>query len=210
MPEEAGGAERGEQAGSSIAQEAVRLEPLRTVPLNDNHRCADFVCSKSERVTGFFSRERHVLVPNNYCRVFILPNPDDPTHIWGFYTLSPSALARSMARNREQRSIPGGLPIPMILIGFMGRSDDSPKGLGESLIVDAARRVHRNSDIAAWGLMLDAEGGPQNEKLWAWYQEQKFQPVKPDPKTDPGKPASGVMYAALPWLIPEINANSGT
>ena len=95
----------------------------------------------------------------------------------------------------------------MILIGFMGRSDDSPKGLGESLVVDAARRVHRNLDIAAWGLMLDAEGGQQNEKLWAWYQEQKFQPVKVDLKADPPKAASGVMYAALPWLIPELNAN---
>jgi hypothetical protein len=192
MPEETGGAERGEQAGSGIAQEAVRLEPLRTVLLNDNHRCDDFVCSKSERVTGFFAQERHVLVPQNYCRVFVLPNPADPTHVWGFYTLSPTALVRSRATGSEQKRIPPGLPIPMMLIGFMGKQDGTDKGLGAALILDAARRVHRNPDIPAWGLTLDSEGGPENEKLWKWYQEQGFTPAKPD---DKGR--SGVMYASL-------------
>jgi hypothetical protein len=48
----------------------------------------------------------------------------------------------------------------MMLIGFMGRHDGALKGLGSALIVDAARRVHRNPDLAAWGLMLDSEGGP--------------------------------------------------
>lgn len=193
MPEVViGGADGGEQAGSGAAQEAVSLEPLQTVPLNDNHRCDDFVCSKSERVTGFFARERHILVPHNYCRVFILPNPDDPTHIWGFYTLSPSLLVRNRATGSEQKRIPGGLPIPMVLIGFMGKQDGTEKGLGEALILDAARRVHRNPDIPAWGLMLDSEDGPENTKLWAWYQSQGFTPAKPD---DRGK--AGVMYAPL-------------
>jgi len=166
MHAEPGEPVRGEQAGGGPTAEAVRLEPLRTVLLNDKHRCGDFVCSKSERVTNFFSKERHLLVPQNYCRVFILPNPTDPTHIWGFYTLSPSVLVRSRSHNREQRHVPPGLPIPMILIGFMGKQDGTKKGLGEALIVDAARRVQRNPDIPAWGLMLDAEGGPDNPKLW--------------------------------------------
>jgi hypothetical protein len=107
--------------GSGDAPEAVRLEPLRTVQLNEHHRCNDFVCSESKGVTGFFSKERHTLVPQNLRRV---------------------------------------------LIGFMGKQH----GKGHkrsSLIVDAARRVHRNPDIPAWGLMLDVEGGPYNEKLWA-------------------------------------------
>jgi len=38
----------------------------------------------------------------------------------------------------------------MVRIGFMGRDNAAPKGLGAGLIVDAARRVHRNADIAAW------------------------------------------------------------
>jgi hypothetical protein len=133
-----------------------------------------------------------VLVPENYCRVFVLPNPDDANEIWGFYTLSPSALVRSRTSTRDQKKIPGGIPVPVILIGFMGRHEGAPKGLGESLIVDAARRVRRNPDIPAWGLVLDSEGGPDNEKLWKWYQDQGFVPAKPD---DRGK--SGLLYAPL-------------
>jgi hypothetical protein len=53
---------------------------------------------------GFFAaKERHVLVPNSYCKVFILPNPNDPTHIWGFYTLSPSLLVRGRSSTQEQK-----------------------------------------------------------------------------------------------------------
>jgi hypothetical protein len=60
-------------------------------------------------------------VQANYCRVFVLPNPNDPTEIWGFYTLSPSGIARKHATGSDQKRLPGGLPIPLVLIGFMGR-----------------------------------------------------------------------------------------
>jgi hypothetical protein len=81
----------------------------------------------------------------------------------------------------------------MMLIGFMGRDDTAPKSTGAALLVDCARRVHRNPDIAAWGLMLDSEGGPENTKLWTWYKEQGFTPAKPEREGE----VSGVMYAPL-------------
>jgi len=77
----------------------------------------------------------------------------------------------------------------------MGRHDDAPRGLGNALLVDAARRVYLNFDIAAWGLMLDSEGGP-GTKLWEWYKKQGFTPAKGE------KP--GVMYAPLKRLIAEL------
>lgn len=88
----------------------------------------------------------------------------------------------------------------MMLIGFMGRDDAAPAGLGKALLVDAARRVHRNEDLAAWGLMLDSEGGPNNEKLWGWYKAQGFSETRPAKDA----PVSGVLYAALWRLIPEL------
>jgi hypothetical protein len=199
-------ADIGKPAGGGPTAIVAEQEPLKTVPIGSEHRTDKFSCAKSARVASFFTQEYQIWVPQNYCRVFVLPNPEDETHIWGFYTLAPSALVRSKARNKEQRKIPGGIPIPMILIGFMGRNDDAPKGVGEALIVDAARRVHRTPDIPAWGLMLDSEDGPKNEKLWNWYQAQGFQPAK----ADPDNPDSGVMYASLSWLIPELHdaANS--
>jgi hypothetical protein len=202
MHDESGGADRSGTQRSGFAPEVVQIGPLQTVPLSEDHRIADFKCPQSERINGFFANECLELVKHRYCRVFILPNREDRTGVWGFYTLSPSLLLRDRATGSDQKRIPGGLPVPMMLIGFMGRDDGAPKGLGESLIVDAARRVYVNPDLAAWGLMLDSEGGPNNAKLWAWYKKQGFVPAKADPdKPDPNR---GVMYTPLKRLIPEL------
>lgn len=62
----------------------------------------------------------------------------------------------------------------MARIGFMGRADAASKGLGSGLLLDAARRVRRNLDIGACGLVLESEGGSNNHKLYSWYQAQGF------------------------------------
>ncbi|MFO1086284.1 MAG: hypothetical protein U1E21_17140 [Reyranellaceae bacterium] len=198
MHDESRLADAGSAAGGSNVAGSHQEEPLATVPLAEQHRVADFRCSKSQRINDFFAKECPLFLKNNYCRVFVLANPDDPTDIWGYYTLSPSLLLRAHSTNSDQRKVPSGLPIPMVRIGFMGRSDSAPKGLGSALIVDAARRVHRNRDLAAWGLMLDAEGGP-GTKLWTWYLEQGF--MQADAKNNT---QSGVMYGALKKFLPEL------
>ena len=198
MHEGPGGADRGESAWGNVAPELVRQqEALATVPLSACHRTADFVCGKSTRVATFFRDECPHLIRHNYCRVFILPCPDDPSEVWGFYTISPSLLFRGAATGSDQKRVPKGLPIPMALIGFMGRHDSAPLGLGAGLIVDAARRIFRSHDFAAWGLMLDSEGGLTNKKLWDWYIAQGFTPAK-----DTQRPTA--MYGALKKFLPEL------
>lgn len=207
MHDESGRADRGGAGGGGTVAEAVPVERPQTVLLSHIHRTRDFRCAKSERIHKFFEEECPNLLGHNYCRVFVLPNPDDASEVWGFYSLSPSALARSRTTGSEQKRIPLGIAVPMMLIGFMGRHDDAPNGLGTSLIVDAARRVYLNSDLAAWGLMLDSEGGQKNAKLWEWYQKRGFVAAKhdPDSKREPN-PNGGVMYAALKKLIPELSS----
>jgi hypothetical protein len=117
------------------------------------------------------------LLAHDYCKVFVLPNPADATEILGFYSLSPVCLPRTNATGSDQKRIPGGIPVPMMLLGFMGKNDGAPQGLGGSLIIDAARRVYQNPELAAWGLMLEAEGGP-GTKLWEWYVKQGFKQIK--------------------------------
>src|ERR1700688_3278043 len=106
MHEQSRPADGGELPGGSVAANAIQQEPLAiaiqqeplaTVPLNSNHRTAGFVCGKSGRVGGFFAQECRQLIEKNYCRVFVLPSPDDATEIWGFYSLSPSLLFRGAA-----------------------------------------------------------------------------------------------------------------
>ena len=60
----------------------------------------------------------------------------------------------------------------MALIGYMGRDDRAPSGLGEALLVDAARRVALiREHIAIWGLSLHSE---TNGRLAQWYEDQGF------------------------------------
>jgi hypothetical protein len=82
-------------------------------------------------------------VRRGYCRVFIFPDPADPTGIWGYYTLSPSEWRPQDLTSTQQRRAIGGIPVPMAHIGFIGRDDNARKGLGGALLIDAARRVYR-------------------------------------------------------------------
>jgi len=185
-------------AGSADDQGALREEPLITVPIGAHHRINDFSCDLSPRVAGFFAKEAQILVPN-YCRLFIAADPNDPSHIWGFYTLSAAILLKTNLTGSDEKRVSKnymGYPAPMVRIGFMGRDRSAPKKFGGTLIVDAARRVHRNRDIAAWGIVLESEGGPENAKLWAWYDDKGFKPCRGS------HPHS--MYAPLTKFIPEL------
>jgi hypothetical protein len=184
--------------GGGANPQPVQQDSLITVPVNPAHRLNDFACTNSERVAGFFAKEMPVLVPN-YCRLFIAPNPADPTHVWGFYTLSAALLMKQNLTGSDEKRVAKnymGYPAPMVRIGFMGRDDSAPKGFGAALIVDAARRVHRNGDIAAWGLVLESEGGAENAKLWKWYEAQGFKACRGS------HPHS--MYGSLTAFLPEL------
>jgi hypothetical protein len=102
-------------------------------------------------------------------------------------------LRDNMSRKDGGNALP--YPAPVVRIGFMGRSDRAEPGIGRGLISDAARRVYRNPDIAAWGLVLESEDGPQNKKLWEWYQKQGFKPCRQTENT---------MYGPLSAFLPEL------
>ncbi|HJU18579.1 MAG TPA: hypothetical protein VJ770_19170 [Stellaceae bacterium] len=188
---------------SSLTADAV-TDPLKTVAFNPGfHRYRDFRCTKSSRVQDFFIREFPRFDAYGYCKVFILPNPKDPTGIWGYYTVSSAELNQSELTKTQQRQTLGGYPVPLSRIGFMGRDDGSIRGLGEALLVDAARRVHRGADVnKAWGLILDAEGGA-GTKLFCWYKEtMKFTPLR-----DKSGVEKGTLYCPLRRLLPELGRN---
>jgi hypothetical protein len=95
--------------------------------------------------------------------------------------------------------VPGSIPVPVARIGFLARDDRAPAKLGAGLLVDAARRVLRNDVMAAWGVILEPEGGPANAFLWAWYKDEMgFTPIKDEEGVE-----TGSMYCPLGRLIPE-------
>jgi hypothetical protein len=181
-----------ERSGPASGIEAEA--PLETVRLNPTHRTRDFSCAKSPRVTKFIREQAIRWVDRRYCGVFIYPNPDDPTEIWGYYTLSQYLLTRD-EMDRKFRSRQLVQSIPLALIGFMGKQDGVPTGFGGILLTDAARRVYRHLDVPACGLALEPEGGKENTKLWNWYLSADFIPAKTKP---------GLMYGLYENLIPEL------
>jgi hypothetical protein len=136
-------------------------------------------------------------VADNYCKVLVLPDANDPTGIWGYYTLSPYKLEPEELSNKQRRAFRGSLSIPMMKIGFLGRDDAAPPGLGQALLVDAARRIYRSDDTAGAALILDADGGP-GTKLYAWYRDRMgFLPIR-EKGVD-----TGTLFCPLASLIPE-------
>lgn len=185
--------------GSRPDPVALQQEALITVAVDGKHRRDKFTCKNSARVAGFFANEAKMLVPN-YCRLFIAASPDDEATVWGYYTLSAALLFKQNLSGGDEKKISKqymGIPAPMVRIGFMGRDDSSPKGFGAALLIDAARRVYRNGDIAAWGLVLESDGGPENKKLWDWYQAQGFKLCRG------AHPHS--MYGPLSAFLPELS-----
>src|SRR5262249_47639035 len=132
----------GESRGA--VAEPTSEEPLRTVRLNSSHRVADFNCSKSERVQKFLRQGTGLYQGRNFSRVFILPDPDDPMRVWGYYTLSAAFIVPEDTSKTQRKRTVNNIPtIPMARVGYMGRDDASQQGLGAALILDAARRVYR-------------------------------------------------------------------
>jgi hypothetical protein len=178
----------GHIVGSLPAEE----KPLATVALGAEHQTASFKCSRSARVQGFFTHEWPELQKRNYCKVFVLENPSDPNLIWGYYTLSSAVLQKSNLSNSDEKRGPLGFHAPMVRIGFMGRDDTAEKGVGKILVVDAARRAARITDLGIWGIVLEPEGGKDtNPKLWNWYRSMQFTEARGTPS----------MYAPLQKLI---------
>jgi len=184
-----------ERGGTS---EAVSpKEPLVTVPfVPDFHFKDQFTCLKSGRVQEFVRSDPQRLVSCNYTKVFVLPNLSDPRRILGFYALSACTVARDHTTTQQQKRIPRGLPVPMVLIGYMGRDDNAPRGLGPALIVDAARRVDRISELGIWGIALHAENEELATKV---YLKAGFKRAK----QLPGVSGSHLlMFAPLASLLP--------
>jgi len=178
----------------------VEPEAPITKPLRPDHDVSGFVLpsvAKKTNVKDFLVEQASILDKAQYCRVFVWENPDNPKQIWGFYSLSASALAvAAMKPGHKHKAWEEKKQIPMALLGYMGRhNDDRLKSVGPGLIHDAAKRVAKaNKELACWGIWLTAH----NEKLVEWYQKQNFDRAVPVGK---GQTVTFLMYAPLASLL---------
>jgi hypothetical protein len=148
-----GGTVTGSQAPAGTSAQA----PLASVRLHSRHDVNSFSCPRSARVEDFIKRRAAHYEAKNYAKVFVFEAPNDNTKIEGYYTLAAYSLVHAEAitalSNSKRRQIEGSIPVPLVLVGYMGRDVHAPIGTGADLILDAARRAHSNSDIGSWGLI---------------------------------------------------------
>jgi len=190
------GANGRNEAGSVASQGVVAEEALITVPLAAHHRTAEFVCTKSARVQGFFSKELPILTSYDYARVYVYLDAADAGRIVGYYTLSAASMFRAWLKNKYQKLVPGGIPAPMAYLGFMGKCDGAPKDLGGALVHDAALRAVRNSAMGVWGMLLDAENDDLVKKVYGPLGFALAASKNPEDKVPPR-----LMYAPLKSLL---------
>ena len=86
-------------------------------------------------------------------RTYLAVDVSDPSHILGYFSLGMKCLrlredapiSRSM---RNKMNVDSETDIAQsYLIGQLGRSDDSPKGLGAMLLIDALDLIRQSSEI---------------------------------------------------------------
>ena len=96
-------------------------EPLATVRISEVHSNCRLPLREQRPRYRLFANEALLLVPGNYCRIFVLPSPDDPAQILGYDTFSASLLLNEqLSGSDEKRAIRTyrGIPPPMVLSGL--------------------------------------------------------------------------------------------
>jgi hypothetical protein len=195
MSEQPAGADRGDQESLEIARTIPQVGFL-TVQLRPEHRTDLFEAPHPSAVQDFIRGKalRYAAAPLG--EVWVAPYTDDPTRIAGFYTLSADSIRKGELGNRDQKQIPMGIPVPMMLVGFIGRDKGATKGGGTALLIDALKRAASKGGITH-GLMLRAE----NDRLAEIYESFGFRRARSNPTGTPVSTDGVLMYASYASLF---------
>jgi len=135
--------------------------------LKDSDAEAGFRCDRDPSKVEFLTKVALGYESRRYARVFVLTDTND-TVVCGFFTLSMASIRPT--EFPPDPSLPRH-PLPVAMLGRLARHDDR-KGIGETLMIDALRRVLAlDREIGCLGVMLHAV----NAGLVAYYQRFGFE-----------------------------------
>lgn len=108
--------------------------------LTDNHVVDSFDCGDEDK-NKFLQKYALQNSKGGLGRTYVAVNPSDNTKVYGYYTISSSAV--KFESLPEARFLPR-YPIPAILIGKLATDKETQKqGLGTALLFDALKRAVR-------------------------------------------------------------------
>lgn len=146
-------------------------------PLGPQHDRESFACGEPA-LDDYLRRRASQDARRRVARVFVAAGAA-AGEIAGYYTLSAASF--------EKDELPAGIakrlphyPVPAVVIGRLAVSRSfQGRGLGETLLLDAVRRVVRASaSIAAYAVVVDAK----NDAARAFYERYGFRPFPATPR----------------------------
>lgn len=140
-------------------------------PLGSHHDRADFTCGEPALDT-YLQRQASQDVRRRVAQIFVAVG-DQPGKVVGYYSLSAASFEKDGLPPKLAKRLPH-YPVPAAVLGRLAIDlEQQGRGLGETLLLDAIRRVVRASTkIAVYALVVDAK----TERARTFYERYGFHP----------------------------------
>lgn len=146
-------------------------------PLGAHHDRTAFSCGEPA-LDSYLQRQASQDVRRRVAQVFVAVG-DAPGKIAGYYSLSAASFEKDELPPALAKRLPH-YPVPAAVLGRLAidRAQQG-RGLGETLLLDAIRRVVRASTkIAVYAIIVDAK----NEHAQAFYERYGFRAIAGEPR----------------------------
>jgi ribosomal protein S18 acetylase RimI-like enzyme len=142
-----------------------------TEPLGPHHAREAFTCG-SDALDVFLKRQARQEQDRNVSVCWVLPDPNEPGRIRGYYTLSAYSVKLTELPENVKKRLPKYEDMPAALLGRLAvDSNYRGQGLGEHLLLDAMQKVLTASEtMGTLVLVVDAK----DQGAAAFYQHYGF------------------------------------
>lgn len=146
-------------------------------PLGAHHDRAAFSCGEPA-LDAYLRRQASQDMRRRVARIFVAIG-DAPGKIAGYYTLSAASFEKTDLPPPLATRLPH-YPVPAAVLGRLAVDISwQGRGLGETLLLDAVRRVLRASAVlAVHAIVVDAK----NDRAQAFYERYGFRPFVSSPR----------------------------
>ncbi len=143
--------------------------PFVVEPLDRGHDRAAFSCGEPA-LDSYLRRQASQDVRRRVAQIFVALG-DAPGQIAGYYSLSAASFEKEELPTELARRLPY-YPVPAVVLGRLAVDLAwRGRGLGEALLIDAARRVLRASAaLAVYAIVVDAK----NDRARTFYERYGF------------------------------------
>jgi len=146
-------------------------------PLGSHHDRAAFSCGEPA-LDAYLQRQASQDIRRRVAQVFVAVG-DAPGKIAGYYSLSAASFEKDELPPTLAKRLPH-YPVPAAVLGRLAIDrEQQGRRLGETLLLDAIRRVVRASTtIAVYAIIVDAK----NERAQTFYEHYGFRAFASEPR----------------------------